>query len=61
MCDSTRSVLSQANISPESVAGISISAQMMGITLIDKDGVPIRPSINYLESNWSTDTLRCEC
>ena len=61
MCDSTRSVLSQANISPESVAGISISAQMMGITLIDKDGVPIRPSINYLDSRGGDERRRSFC
>ena len=58
ICNSTKEVLSRTGISPESVAGISMSAQMMGITLIDKEGVPIRPSISYLDSRGREERQR---
>ncbi len=46
---STRSLLDQASVSPGSVAVVSFSGHMMGALLVDKEGVPLRPSIIWAD------------
>ena len=49
MCKTTKEVLSKANICAASVKGISFCAQMQGLVLVDRLGVPIRRAMSYMD------------
>lgn len=49
MCVTTEKVLKKAKISPNQVAGISFCSQMQGLVLVDRDGVPVRPAMSYMD------------
>ena len=49
MCTTTREALAEANISANDIEGISFCAQMQGLVLVDKDGVPVRKPMSYMD------------
>jgi xylulokinase len=45
----TREVLEETNIKADSVSGIVFATQMLGVLPVDRDGVPLRPAIIWLD------------
>lgn len=46
----TRRLLETAAVPPEAIRAIGLSYQMHGLVLLDRDGVPLRPSILWCDS-----------
>jgi len=49
MVVTTKEVLTKAKIKKEDIAGISFCSQMQGLILVDKDGVPVRRPMSYMD------------
>lgn len=50
MCNTTKALLYENNISNGKVKGISFCAQMQGLVLVDKDGKPVRRAMSYMDN-----------
>ncbi len=49
MCSCTKALMADVDIRPEQISGISFCSQMQGLVLVDKDGVPVRPAMSYMD------------
>ena len=49
ICDTTRSLLEKTRVDRKDIAVVSFSGQMMGCLCVDRDGVPLRPSIIWAD------------
>ena len=49
ICSTTAKVLEETNIDVSDVAGISFCSQMQGLVLVDKDGIPVRRAMSYMD------------
>lgn len=49
MCETTKRVFAKTDVKPEEVAGISFCSQQQGLILVDKDGVPVRRPMSYMD------------
>ncbi|HWT75307.1 MAG TPA: FGGY-family carbohydrate kinase [Mobilitalea sp.] len=49
MCITTKQVLDKSSLSPSEISGISFCSQMQGLVLVDKDGIPVRPAMSYMD------------
>ena len=49
MRHTTGRLLEKTGIAPEQIAGISFCSQMQGLILTDKDGVPVRRPMSYMD------------
>ncbi len=49
VCGSTKQLLAEAKVSPQEIAVVALSGQMMGCTPVDKEGRALRPSILYCD------------
>ncbi len=49
MCVTTKQIIAQSGISAEAVAGLSFCTQMQGLVLVDENGTPLRPAMNYMD------------
>ncbi|MDD3865399.1 MAG: FGGY-family carbohydrate kinase [Candidatus Izemoplasmatales bacterium] len=49
MCDTTKTLLKNSDITPSEVAGISFCSQMQGIVLVDKNGKAVRRPMSYMD------------
>lgn len=57
MCVTTKQILAAAKLPPNAIKGISFCSQMQGLVLVDKDGVPVRPAMSYMDQR-ATEELR---
>lgn len=53
VCDSTKALLEQSGVTPDQVACISFSAQMMGCLLVDGAGEPLRNMLIWADTRSS--------
>ena len=49
MCATTKTALSQCDVKPEMIEGISFCSQAQGLVLVDKDGVPVHRAFSYMD------------
>ncbi|MCL2106924.1 MAG: FGGY-family carbohydrate kinase [Oscillospiraceae bacterium] len=49
MCQTTRAVLAESGLRPEEISGISFCSQMQGLVLVDKEGMPLRRAMSYMD------------
>ncbi|MBR0112211.1 MAG: FGGY-family carbohydrate kinase [Clostridia bacterium] len=49
MCSTTKTALSQCDITPDMIEGISFCSQAQGLVLVDKDGVPVHRAFSYMD------------
>lgn len=49
-CDVLREVVARSGIAPGDIAGLGLTAAMVGLWLLDRDGDPVRPGINWEDS-----------
>ncbi len=49
MCRTTRALFAKTDVTPEQVAGISFCSQMQGLVLVDREGVPVRRAMSYMD------------
>lgn len=49
ICSTTATVLEETNIDVSDVSGISFCSQMQGLVLVDKDGIPVRRAMSYMD------------
>ncbi|MBQ0078665.1 MAG: FGGY-family carbohydrate kinase [Eubacterium sp.] len=49
MCQTTRKLMSETQVEPGDIAGISFCSQMQGIVLVDKDGDAVRRPMSYMD------------
>ncbi|MCL2508092.1 MAG: FGGY-family carbohydrate kinase [Oscillospiraceae bacterium] len=49
MRETTRGILESSGVSPETIDGISFCSQMQGLVLVDRDGVPVRRAMSYMD------------
>ncbi|WP_339707103.1 FGGY family carbohydrate kinase [uncultured Kriegella sp.] len=50
ICDATKALIEQTNITASDISGIGISYQMHGLVVVDKEGKPLRNSIIWCDS-----------
>ena len=53
MCKSTRELLEESGVDPAEIRGISFCSQMQGLVLVDRDGVPVRHPMSYMDQRAS--------
>ena len=49
MCSTTKKLFADTGIKPDEIAGISFCSQMQGLVLADKEGIPVRRPMNYMD------------
>ena len=49
MRNTTAAVFSKTNVKPEQVDGISFCSQAQGLVLVDKNGLPVRRAMSYMD------------
>ncbi|MDR3313326.1 MAG: FGGY-family carbohydrate kinase [Oscillospiraceae bacterium] len=49
MCSTTRAVLAETGLDPAEIAGISFCSQMQGLVLVDREGIPVRRAMSYMD------------
>lgn len=49
MCSTTRKLFENTDIKPSEIAGVSFCSQMQGLVLVDKDGIPVRRPMSYMD------------
>ena len=49
MCNTSRKAVAEAGIDASLIEGISFCSQMQGLVLVDKDGVPVRRAMSYMD------------
>ncbi|MBU1671006.1 MAG: FGGY-family carbohydrate kinase [Actinobacteria bacterium] len=54
----TREVMEETGTSPEKVAGVVFSTQMIGVLPVDRQGMPLRPAIIWLDARASEQADR---
>ena len=47
--ETTNTLMSQSPVGADEIAGISFCSQMQGLVLVDKDGVPVRKAMSYMD------------
>ncbi len=58
MCTTTRELFSKVDISPSMVAGISFCSQMQGLVLVDREGIPVRRPMSYMDQRAKEELRR---
>ena len=48
--ETTKAMMAQVEVEPQEIAGLSMSAQMVGTLPVDVDGKPLRPAMIWLDS-----------
>lgn len=49
MCNTTKRLMNSTSVSTSEIAGISFCSQMQGLVLVDKDGMPVRMAMSYMD------------
>ncbi len=49
MCSTTKQLIEKSGIDPSVIDGISFCSQMQGLVLVDKDGLPVRRAMSYMD------------
>ena len=49
MCNTSRRAVEESGIDASLIEGISFCSQMQGLVLVDKDGVPVRRAMSYMD------------
>ncbi len=49
MCKTTKEIFTKCDVKPEQVDGISFCSQAQGLVLVDKDGLPVRRAMSYMD------------
>lgn len=49
ICKTTRDIINNSNIPVDKIAGVSFCSQMQGLVLVDKNGIPIRRAMSYMD------------
>ena len=49
MCNTTKRLMNSTSVSTSEIAGISFCSQMQGLVLVDKDGIPVRMAMSYMD------------
>jgi xylulokinase len=49
MCSTTKKLFADTAIKPSEIAGISFCSQMQGLVLADRNGIPVRRPMNYMD------------
>lgn len=55
ICLTTKQVIAKSGFPSEAVSGISFCTQMQGLILVDKNGKPVRPAMNYMDQRASKE------
>ncbi|MDO4379695.1 MAG: FGGY-family carbohydrate kinase [Clostridia bacterium] len=49
MCKTTKEIFTKTDVTPDDIDGISFCSQMQGLVLVDKDGLPVRRAMSYMD------------
>ena len=49
MCKTTKELFTKTDVKPENISGISFCSQMQGLVLVDKNGLPVRRAMSYMD------------
>lgn len=49
ICKTTKEVIAKADFDPSKIDGISFCSQMQGLVLVDKNGLPVRRAMSYMD------------
>lgn len=60
VCSSTKELIRGTGISPDEIAAVSFSGQMMGCLCVDRQGRPLRPSIIWADQRAVSQTAQIE-
>ena len=59
ICDTTKNLLHELKIKSKNIDGISFCSQMQSVIVVDKDGVALRRSMNYMDMRASKELKDC--
>lgn len=60
VCLTTRQLLETSQAAPEQIAAVSFSGQMLGCLCVNKEGVPLRPSLIWADQRASRQAAKLE-
>lgn len=49
MCKTTKELFTKTDVKPEEISGISFCSQMQGLVLVDREGLPVRRAMSYMD------------
>ena len=49
MCSSTKQLIDETGVDPARIEGISFCSQMQGLVLVDREGIPVRHPMSYMD------------
>ena len=49
LCSTTKKVLEKSGLNTDDIVGISFCSQMQGVVLVDKDALPVRRAMSYMD------------
>ncbi len=49
MCSTTKEIFSKTDVKPGDIDGISFCSQMQGLVLVDREGLPVRRAMSYMD------------
>lgn len=49
MCKTTKALFAKCDVKPEQIDGISFCSQAQGLVLVDKQGLPVRRAMSYMD------------
>ena len=49
MCNTTKEIFSKTDVKPGDIDGISFCSQMQGLVLVDREGLPVRRAMSYMD------------
>lgn len=58
VCKTTKMIMTKNRIDPKRIVGISFCAQMQGVVLVDRQGLPVRPAMSYMDQRATEEHQR---
>lgn len=55
ICATTKKLFEGTQVKPSEIAGISFCSQMQGLVLVDKNGIPVRRPMSYMDQRASQE------
>ena len=53
MCHTTRELFTKTDVRPQQVGGLSFCSQMQALVLADREGMPVRRAMSYMDQRLS--------
>ena len=60
MCSTTKEIMSETDVTPDMIDGISFCSQMQGMVLVDREGRALRRPMSYMDQRAVREMKECQ-